>query len=102
MIHYASHALVSAQNCGGWYNVGTDITAGFHTYGVDVEPTGITYFFDGRPYASCPGNAAADKPMYMLINLAVGGPGSWPGTPNASNVWPAVMQIDYVRAYQRI
>ncbi len=52
MIHYASHAVESADNCGGWYNVGTNITAGFHTYGVDIEPSGITYYFDGNAYAT--------------------------------------------------
>jgi beta-glucanase (GH16 family) len=101
MIHYASHPLVSSQDCGGWYNTGTDITQGFHTYGVDWEPTGITYYFDGQPYATCPANSAADKPMYMLINLAVGGSGSWPGTPDASTTWPAYLRVDYVRAYQK-
>jgi beta-glucanase (GH16 family) len=93
-------ALISNQNCGAWHNVGVNITQGFHTYGVDVEPTGITYFFDGSPYASCPANSAVNKPLYMIVNLAVGGVGSWPGTPNSSNVWPAYLYVDYVRAYQ--
>jgi beta-glucanase (GH16 family) len=77
------------------------VTAGFHTYGVDWEPDGITYYFDGTPYASCPPNPAADKPFYILINLAVGGVGSWPGVPTASTTWPAELKIDYVRAYQK-
>ena len=34
----------------------------------------------------------------MIADLAVGG--SWPGAPTASTRFPAVMQIDYVRAYQ--
>src|SRR5260370_27642012 len=39
-----------------------------------------------------------NQPMYMLMNLAVGG--SWPGSPNASTNWAlANMKIDYVRAY---
>jgi beta-glucanase (GH16 family) len=101
MIHYASHALTNSENCGGWYNIGANITQGFHTYGVDWEPTGITYFFDGKPYASCPANSAADRPMYMLINLAVGSAQSWPGAPDASTTWPATLKIDYVRAYQK-
>lgn len=100
MIHYASHALESADNCGGWYNVGTNITSGFHTYGVNIEPSGITYYFDGNAYASCPANPEADQPFYMLINLAVGSSQSWPGAPNASNVWPAYLKVAYVRAYQ--
>jgi beta-glucanase (GH16 family) len=102
MIHYGSHALTSAENCGGWHDVGVDITQGFHTYGVDVEPTGITYYFDGKPYTTCPANSAVTEPLYMIVNLAVGGTGSWPGTPGSSNVWPAYLYVDYVRAYQKI
>jgi beta-glucanase (GH16 family) len=100
MIHYASHTPPNNQVCGAWFNTGIDITAGFHTYGVDWEPSGITYYFDGTPYASCPPNPAANKPFYILINLAVGGMGSWPGTPSSTTTWPAEMKIDYVRAYQ--
>lgn len=102
LIHYASHTTNTLQSCGAWYNVGVDVTQGFHTYGVDWEPTGITYYFDGKPYVTCPPNPQANKPFYILVNLAVGGPGSWPGTPNASNTWAAEMKIDYIRAYQKI
>jgi beta-glucanase (GH16 family) len=100
MIHYASHTPPNNQTCGNWYNTGVNVTAGFHTYGVDWEPNGITYYFDGKPYATCPANASANKPFYMLIDLAVGGSTSWPGSPDASNTWPAYLRIDYVRAYQ--
>jgi beta-glucanase (GH16 family) len=102
MIHYASHSQVSSESCGAWHNVGVDITQGFHTYGVDIEPQGITYYFDGTPYATCPSNSGTNKPFYMLVNLAVGGKGSWPGTSTIANMWPAYLDVDYVRAYQKI
>jgi hypothetical protein len=35
--------------------------------------------------------------MYPVLNLAVGG--SWPGAPNAATVFPAYLQVDYVRVY---
>ncbi|MDB5204332.1 MAG: glycoside hydrolase family 16 [Candidatus Taylorbacteria bacterium] len=101
MIHYASHFNPNNSICGAWHDTGTDVTADFHTYGVDWEPESITYYFDGQPYANCPHNADADKPFYILVNLAVGGEGSWPGTPDATNIWPAYLEIDYVRAYQK-
>jgi beta-glucanase (GH16 family) len=68
---------------------------------VDWEPTGITYYFDDVPYATCKPNTAANKPFFILANVAVGGPGSWPGTPDESNTWPVYMYIDYIRAYQK-
>lgn len=101
MIHYASHSTIAAQQCDGWHDTGVNITQGFHTYGVDVEPTGITYYFDGKPYATCKPNTDAAKPMYMLVNLAVGSAESWPGAPDASTVFPAYLFVDYVRAYAK-
>jgi beta-glucanase (GH16 family) len=98
-IHYASHSTNSAEQCGDWHNTNINITQGFHTYGVDVEPTGITYYFDGKPYMKCKTNTDAAKPLYMLINLAVGSAKSWPGAPDSSTVFPAYLQVDYVRAY---
>ena len=104
MIHYASHTPPDNAICGAWYDTNVDVTAGYHTYGVDWEPTSITYYFDGTPYASCPGNPAADKPFYILANLAVGAAGSWPGSPDPAAIattFPAYMRIDYIRAYQK-
>ncbi len=105
-IHYTSTAqLVPGtarpvpDTCRGWHDVGVDVTKDFHAYGADVEPEGVTFYFDGRAYAKCPPNAAADRPLYVLVNLAVGG--AWPGYPDGSNTWPATLHVDYVRVYQR-
>jgi beta-glucanase (GH16 family) len=74
-------------------------TTGFHTYGVDWEPTTTSFYIDGKLVATQPTSPLMNAPMYMLLNLAVGGTGSWPGTPNSSTQFPATMQIDYVHAY---
>ena len=37
--------------------------------------------------------------FFLLLNLAVGGTGSWPGPPDGSTPNPALMVVDYVRAY---
>ena len=89
---------------GVWGGVGQaftvpDTSAGFHTYGVDWEPTTVTYYMDGVKLGSAPTPTSMSVPMYMLLNLAVGGAGSWPGAPDASTAFPATMQVDYVRAY---
>ncbi len=41
-----------------------------------------------------------DMPMYLYLNTAVGG--EWPGSPDASTVFPQTFEIDYVRVLQRI
>jgi beta-glucanase (GH16 family) len=98
LIHYASHGVKKIDGCGAWHDVGVDLSADFHTYGVNIEPDKITWYFDRKPYASCHPNPDTNKPFYMLINLAVGG---WPGSPDANTPFPAYMYIDYVRAYQK-
>jgi len=87
----------ASGNAGGNVNVG-DTSTGFHTYGVLWTPQTLTFYFDGRAIFSEPTPADMNQPMYMLMNLAVGG--NWPGSPNASTNWAlANMKIDYVRAY---
>jgi beta-glucanase (GH16 family) len=72
----------------------------FHTYGVDWTPSGITWTLDGKPYASIKSYSKwpFNQPFIMLLDLAVGG--SWPGSPNASTVFPAQMLVSWVRVYK--
>ncbi len=43
--------------------------------------------------------APFDQPFYLLLNLAVGG--RFAGDPDATTPFPAEMQVDYVRVYER-
>ena len=76
-----------------------DASAAFHTYGVDWEPDTITFYMDGNVIATAPTPASMHQPMYMIVGMGVGTPGSWAGAPDANTVFPATMQIDYIRAY---
>jgi len=76
-----------------------DTSAGFHSYAVDWEADEIRWYFDGVEVARVPTPPDMHKPMYMLVNLAVGG--HWPGSPDASTSFPAVLAIDWIRAYRR-
>jgi beta-glucanase (GH16 family) len=79
---------------------GADLSAAPHVFGVNWQPTGITWYVDGAAVARCTtadGGISA-KPMYLVMNLAVGG--SWPGAPSASTPFPARMTIDWVRVWQ--
>jgi beta-glucanase (GH16 family) len=73
-------------------------TGAFHAYGVDWEPDTITFYIDGNAVASMPTPADMHQPMYLLMDLAMGAQGSWPGAAPANG--PAQqLQVDYVRAY---
>jgi hypothetical protein len=74
-----------------------DLSAAFHTYGVDWGPSTITWYFDGHPVYQASTPADMHSPMYMIVNLAVGG--LWPRSPDATTRFPASFKVDYVRAY---
>jgi beta-glucanase (GH16 family) len=78
--------------------VGGDVTA-WHTYGVDWQPGVIHWYIDGVVRKTYTNANVTSKSMYVLLNLAVGG--DWPGNPDGTTVFPATMDIDYVRIWQK-
>jgi beta-glucanase (GH16 family) len=78
----------------------------FHVFAVEWEANAIRWYVDGALYQTrtpgdLPGGArwVFDHPFFIILNVAVGG--SWPGSPDASTVFPQRMLVDYVRVYQR-
>jgi len=76
-----------------------DPTAGMHTYGVLVSQAAgtDTYYVDGVATRSVPD--ASINPFYFMVSLQIGGPGSFPGPPDNSTPWPAIMYLQYFHAY---
>lgn len=83
---------------GGYVEV-PDVSAGFHTYGVSWQADWLRFYFDDREIQAYRTPPDMHVPMYLLANLAVGGP--WAGAPDATTVFPAHMQIDFIRAYRQ-
>jgi beta-glucanase (GH16 family) len=79
--------------------VSSDLTAGFHTYGVDWEPDHITWYIDGKALGSYT-NASQiiNRPMYLILNLDVGG--SWAGPLGSSSPYSSTWQTQDVRVWQ--
>jgi beta-glucanase (GH16 family) len=75
-----------------------DFTKDYHTYAVDWMPGEIVWYVDGVERHRVKDEGVPKEPMYILLNLAVGG--DWPRMPDATTVFPSSMQIDYVRVYQ--
>lgn len=75
-----------------------DWTADFHTYGLQWRPGLLVWYIDAKEVKRVQGTHVASDPMFLLLNLAIGG--DWAGPPNASTRFPATFDIDYVRAYQ--
>lgn len=106
------------SNVQGSLHSGTDETAiytmpnngvvtNFHTYTLDWSTNAILYYVDGHLYETQTGWGTSisgqpfpypfNQPCFILMNLAVGG--NYVGSPNSSTLFPAQMQVDYVRIY---
>ncbi|MEV6968375.1 family 16 glycosylhydrolase [Hamadaea sp. NPDC051192] len=106
-VHGTIHGPGYSGCCGlgGGYTLpgGQSFADAFHTFAVDWEPGAVTWYVDGIQYsrhtsAETNGNPwVFDHPFFLILNVAVGG--NWPGSPNASTVFPQTMTIDYVRVY---
>jgi beta-glucanase (GH16 family) len=70
------------------------LVAGFHDYGVRVAPDEITYYFDGRPVWRQPTPPELTRPLYPLVNLALGS-----GFPIDHTPDPSVLTVKYVRVF---
>ena len=90
----------SAQ--GNWDSSSALSSSGFHVYAVDWEPGVITWYIDGVQRWQYQSANVPSAPMYLLADLAIGAPGSWVGTPDASTPFPSTMDIDYIRVYQKV
>lgn len=84
---------------------GLDLAAGYHDYGVYRSPGFIAITIDRNIVGSyrssdvpLGGMWVFDTPMYVILNIAVGG--DWPGPVNETTPSPATMLVDWVRMYQ--
>ncbi|HTU36138.1 MAG TPA: glycoside hydrolase family 16 protein [Candidatus Acidoferrum sp.] len=77
----------------------------FHTFTVDWYPSVVRFYVDDHLYETrtprdIPGKRwVFDHPFFIILNVAVGG--DFPGSPDASTVFPQRMLVDYVRVYSR-
>lgn len=110
--HFSIHSI--ANN----HKDGTQVTSGpviletieeeFHNYGILWTDKYLKFYIDDieniklrfpRPAISNVENWPFSGPFYFLMNIAVGG--DWGGLEGVNDaIFPAVMEVDYVRVYQ--
>jgi len=85
---------------------GQKLSDDFHVYAVEWEPGAMRFYLDANLYATftstqwpAGGTWVFDHRFFLILNLAVGG--DWPGSPDATTVFPQTMQVDYVHVYKR-
>ena len=83
---------------------GVDYADGFHVFSVEWSKDRVRHLVDGqvvadRAFAWRHKDGSDGGPAHVLVNLAVGG--KWPGPPQADTAFPAKLDIDYIRVWQR-
>ncbi|MGB8168923.1 MAG: glycoside hydrolase family 16 protein [Chthoniobacteraceae bacterium] len=96
-LHLPQPGTWRSKSSGGEW-AGPDFTASIHTFAVEWEPGSIRWYIDGIERQHV-GQTTPDVPMYVILNLAVGG--DWDGDPDAETAFPAEMWIEWVRVYRR-
>lgn len=71
------------------------LSQAFHTYGAEVTPQWVIFYFDRREIWRTPTPSRPLGGLDVLVDLGLGG--GWPIDKAPS---PAIMEVDYVRVYQ--
>jgi len=106
-LHFGRAYNDKSQDGGSYRSPAGSLRNEFHTYTVEWTESEFRWFLDDIQYASvsswyAPENAYPapfNKRFHMLLNIAVGG--NWPGSPDATTIFPQRMEIDYVRVYEK-
>lgn len=85
-----------------------DYSKDFHTYTLEWDEEAMRILVDDKEAgrvnmadANYPdGSNPLLTPCYIIMNTAIGGPGTWPERPEASQ-YPVTFEIDYVRYYNK-
>jgi beta-glucanase (GH16 family) len=86
------------------YSPGADYAEGFHVFAVEWTKDHVRHFVDGslvadRTFRWQHKDGSDGGPAHVLVNLAVGG--KWPQAPARDTPFPARLDIEYIRVWQR-
>lgn len=77
-------------------DTGVDLTAGYHTYGILIEPGVFKWYFDRREVFQQPAPAEADRPFCVYLDYALSVPPEKVAIED-----PSYLSVDWVRVYER-
>jgi beta-glucanase (GH16 family) len=87
---------------------GEKVADDYHVYAIEWSHNSIVWYVDGASYHTVTPSSIPEgdqwvfnAPFFILLNLAIGGPDTFLGTPNPKAPFPNQdMLVDYVRVYQ--
>jgi len=92
------YGVQNTQNGNNYHNVGVDLTAAFHTYGMLWTASTISWYLDGALVGSAPTYDSTNQPMFILLQMWIGG---WTSGTNSSTPAELKTEVDWVRAWQK-
>ncbi|MGI5521727.1 family 16 glycosylhydrolase [Micromonospora sp. CA-259024] len=91
------HRAPRRQVTSGWYDVGADLSQGWHTFGYLYDEAGVRFFVDGRQTSYLPYPAGPFVHDYMKVWLTAVAYNDFPDDAQL----PATVTFDYFRYYTR-
>jgi beta-glucanase (GH16 family) len=76
-----------------------DYERGWHSYGLDWEKGGISWYIDGKLKMKFTGTTTTKK-MWLNFNFAVSSDPKW-GVPGKTTHFPSTVQVDWVRVWRK-
>ena len=104
-----THGTVHWSNAGQYASYGgsTSLPSGklsdeFHVYSISWDENAIKWYLDDVKYHEIditPNELSEFREnFYLILNVAVGG--NWPGSPDATTLFPQWMVVDYIKVFQ--
>lgn len=98
-VHYAKADGAPTKSKGQGLAV-ADLSEGLHKYALRWTAETMTWAVDDEVIFTVPTPPSLhNRPCYILVDLTVGGPGSWPGAPDEDTVFPAAMKVRSIKAW---
>lgn len=104
------HGTLHWDNGGGHASYGQGYTlqtgtffSAYHVFTLVWTETTMKWYVDDQIFntvdISEPSMSEFHQPFFFILNVAVGG--NWPGSPDATTVFPQQMKVDYIRVFRK-
>lgn len=102
-LHWGNSFATRASKSSSYTITSGNLSDKFHVYSCVWEQDLVKIYIDDIQYfqltkAEVTQNYPFNSDFFFIFNIAVGG--NWPGSPDASTVFPQRMVVDYVRVFQ--
>jgi beta-glucanase (GH16 family) len=105
-LHYRSGIDKKPDSPYGSVKRRTPLGSDYHIWGGEWTAKGVSFYLDGKHIRTEPyplNNASVgwggSNPADIIINLAAGG--GWPGSAEDKAAYPATLEVDYLRVYEK-